>query len=150
MREYAARRRAEGRPIDYAAHRAREPRSCEQCAAGFLARPDNAGRFCSVDCANAHQGGSGTRPPRPDRFRVSESRRVAIYERDGWTCQICREAVDRTASPTGPWFPSLDHITPRSHGGSDDDDNLRLTHRWCNSVRGNLSHYTDADLQGVA
>lgn len=149
MREYAARRRAEGRPIDYADYRAHTSRSCEQCGAGFLARADNPGRFCSVGCANDFQGGSG-RAPRADRFRISDARRLAIYERDGWACQICHEPVDRAAEPTGAWFPSLDHITPRSLGGGDDDNNLRLAHRWCNSVRGNLAHYTDADLQGVA
>lgn len=149
MREYVARRRAEGRSINYAEYRSREERTCEQCGAEFLARLDNAGRFCTVDCANAFQGGSG-RVRLGERFRIAESRRLAIYERDGWVCQICHEPVDRDGEPTGAWFPSLDHVTPRSLGGGDDDDNLRLAHRWCNSVRGNLAHYTDADLQGVA
>ena len=62
------------------------------------------------------------------------------------TCQICGERVDRHADPLSDWYPSLDHIVPRSHGGTDDADNLRTAHRWCNSVRGDLTYYTDADL----
>lgn len=45
-----------------------------------------------------------------DQF-ISRADRLAVYERDQWTCQLCRGPVDPA--------------------------NLRLAHRSCNSARGN-------------
>ena len=61
--------------------------------------------------------------------------RVEIYERDGWVCHLCDEPVDRVADFNDDLAPSLDHLQPRSKGGSDDPDNLATAHRLCNSRR---------------
>ena len=57
--------------------------------------------------------------------------RDCIYERDRGICQLCREPI------RGAW--DLDHIIPKSRGGADHWDNLRLTHPRCNRSRGNLA-----------
>ncbi len=63
-----------------------------------------------------------------------------LSERDGDRCGICRRRID-LALPSGPkghpsgLGPSVDHIEPRSKGGSDDPANLRLTHWRCNFER---------------
>lgn len=62
--------------------------------------------------------------------------RIAIYERDQWVCQLCHEPTDRNAGKNDDLAPSLDHIVPRSLGGTHDEDNLRTTHRICNIKRG--------------
>lgn len=72
--------------------------------------------------------------------------RLAIYDRDGWVCGFCCEPVDSDARHPDPWAPSLDHIVPRSKGGSDDAGNLRLVHRYCNGVRSNKDALTLAEL----
>ena len=61
--------------------------------------------------------------------------RRAIYERDGWICQLCREPVQERRDPTDMWAASIDHVIPRAHGGTHDPRNLRLAHRYCNSIR---------------
>ena len=61
--------------------------------------------------------------------------RVEIYERDGWVCHLCDDPVDRVADFNDDLAPSLDHLKPRSKGGSDDPDNLATAHRLCNSRR---------------
>ena len=61
--------------------------------------------------------------------------RVEIYERDGWLCHLCNEPVERAAHFNDDLAPSLDHLKPRSKGGSDDPDNLATSHRLCNSRR---------------
>ena len=71
------------------------------------------------------------------RNGISSATRAQVYERDAGICQICFTAVDRNSPPDSDWFPSLDHIEPRSAVlfANNSVGNLRLAHRWCNSVR---------------
>lgn len=66
---------------------------------------------------------------------VNSATRLSIYERDGWTCQLCEGRVDPDAEVFAD-RASLDHIVPRSRGGSDESSNLRLAHVGCNARRG--------------
>lgn len=59
-----------------------------------------------------------------------------IAERDGTDCRICGEGVDMSLKrPESLFGPSVDHVIPRAHGGSDDPANLQLAHYWCNAVK---------------
>lgn len=139
IREYVARRREAGKPVEY--HRKQVDQACAQCGVVGIRLGST---FCSRACLGMSQRTTG-RPPRRTTW-ISRAKRLALYERDSWTCQICLEPVDRDVT-RGDWAPSLDHIVPRSRGGSDDLENLRVAHLWCNSVRGDLSRYTDEDLR---
>lgn len=138
QRDYAERRRAAQKPIDYAIYRATRSAKCEQCGVGFLARIDSArGRFCSLDCANDAQGRREV-PRRP--FKIARSTRLAIYASAGWLCSLCGCPVRPDEHSNHPRYPTLDHILPRALGGSDEPSNLRLACRQCNTLRG-----TDVD-----
>lgn len=116
---------------------------CAWCGETYLFNFRTTGvvpRTCSRDCSKRWSSAHGR------QFRPPLVQRMRIYERDGYECQICGEATDPSADPWSDWYPSLDHIVPRSQGGSDDDDNLRTAHRWCNAARGDLSYYTDDDF----
>lgn len=82
------------------------------------------------------------------RIEIPPSVRQAVYERDGWICQICLDPVDPSLPPGSMWRPSLDHIVCRSWTDEPDNSpqNLRLAHKWCNSVRSDERAYTDADI----
>lgn len=70
---------------------------------------------------------------------ISKAKRLEIYHRDGWVCQICFDPVPKDTwgvSEYSPLQASLDHILPRALGGGNSPDNLRLTHILCNSLRG--------------
>lgn len=103
-------------------------RRCVTCYRTFAATW--AANFCGTECeAEAF------------RFRtsgrwISHEERMRVYERDAWTCAICGRSVRKDWDPDGWRGPSLDHIVPRSQGGSDDAANLRLVHFMCNSLRG--------------
>ena len=58
-----------------------------------------------------------------------------IYERDKSICGICHKRVDLN----GKRPAAVDHIVPRSQGGSDDDENLQLAHSICNSKKARRS-----------
>ena len=62
--------------------------------------------------------------------------RLEIYVRDGWACYLCGSAVDRDGDPNGDRAPSLDHVIPRSKGGTHDPSNLKTACRSCNSRKG--------------
>ena len=51
---------------------------------------------------------------------------VATY---GRTCHLCHQPILGTVS--------IDHVIPRSKGGTDDIRNLRPAHQRCNGKRGN-------------
>lgn len=62
---------------------------------------------------------------------------VEIFERDGWTCLICGDPIDRWAPYPHPDSVSLDHVVPLSRGGEHSRANTRCSHLRCNLRRGN-------------
>lgn len=60
------------------------------------------------------------------RRHISDVLRMAVYERDGFTCLHCG----------GTENLSLDHIHPYSRGGEDTIENLQTLCRSCNSRKG--------------
>jgi hypothetical protein len=81
-------------------------------------------------------------------FYVPRAARLAIFERDGWTCQICMFPVDSTADYLDDWYPTLDHVVPQSHMLIPDhsEGNLRTACRYCNCLRGDGTALTDAEV----
>lgn len=75
------------------------------------------------------------------RWDAKQRRLLKLWGRAFGKCAICGEMVphpiDEVEKLTQHNKPSADHIQPRSLGGSNCLDNLRLTHAWCNSKRGN-------------
>lgn len=102
-------------------------KDCAWCQTTYLSRQDQT-VYCSRRCSRQQD-----RSQR--RFVVPKPFRDAIYERDGWRCQLCRKAVNSALSHNAKWGPSLDHIIPRSQGGADTPENLQLAHRHCNAVK---------------
>lgn len=66
------------------------------------------------------------RPSFSDEFRRN------LWERDGRTCYLChKEILDWDGSTM-----HIDHVRPRSQGGSDEVHNLRIAHPMCNLRKG--------------
>ena len=61
-----------------------------------------------------------------DRPTISQSRRLRILRRDGWSCRYCGGG--------GPF--QIDHVTPVAHGGSTTDHNLVTACEKCNQRKG--------------
>jgi len=111
---------------------------CDECCQPFTRR-GMASPYCSTSCKR--------KAKKPGAW-VTKRQRLAIYERDDWICQLCMEPVDPALPHHDNWSATLDHIRCRSWDEEPDHtpENLRLAHRWCNSVRGDETHYTAADL----
>lgn len=95
-------------------------------------------KYCSVECSSKLRGRTMNIQR---RIRTSEAifhfKRVDIYERDNWTCQLCLKVVNPNLAFPDPMCASLDHVIPLSRGGSHKSSNVQLAHLRCNTSRGN-------------
>jgi 5-methylcytosine-specific restriction endonuclease McrA len=100
-------------------------KECRLCGSSFVGRRRT---YCSKRCADRvksqRDGGRHRR------------RRIEVFERDGWTCHLCGEQTDPNARVPDELAPTIDHVIPRSLGGSDEPANLRTAHWLCNTLRG--------------
>nr|DAF15281.1 MAG TPA: HNH endonuclease [Caudoviricetes sp.] len=55
----------------------------------------------------------------------------------GTRCAICGQPVDMSLRYPDPLSPTVEHVTPRSRGGTDSLANLRVAHHTCNVRKGN-------------
>jgi hypothetical protein len=67
----------------------------------------------------------GVRPQRARKTRIPVSTRVRVFVRDQGRCRRCGSTRNL----------EIDHISPRSRGGSDDDDNLQILCGRCNRTK---------------
>lgn len=68
----------------------------------------------------------------------TEAERQAIFKRDGFKCVICGATDDLT----------LDHVIPRSKGGTSESGNLQTLCRSCNTSKGNRLDFMSAQQEG--
>lgn len=115
-----------------------------------------ASRTCSQQgCPTVIQQGSRCTQHQRAQYRTQEARRGDRHQRGYGTqwdklraqllpsklieykglCHLCSTPVSTVAKAPHPKAPSLDHITPKSKGGTDDPSNLALAHFGCNSAR---------------
>lgn len=156
-RAYRARKRAEGVDVT-ARYRKLVSKVCPSCGGGFEGRSGQ--EFCSRGCIGGPKvvaecglcgavfRGVESRVYCSDRCKlrarddlrrarergafVAHVDREAVFERDGWVCQICMERIDRRTKYPHPRSASLDHIVPLSAGGTHEPRNAQCAHLRCN------------------
>ena len=119
---------------------------CATCGELFTAR--NGRTYCSQKCRYAPRLEEATQRTSElyqltrDHLRPYESQEwrkvlhLLLVEKDGDLCAVCFEPIDLELSGRDPQGPSVEHLVPRSKGGSDELDNLALSHWGCNQSRG--------------
>lgn len=78
---------------------------------------------------------NGYWPQRGGGDWISPKLRQRIYDRDSLTCYLCDSQLDRLIETNHPKAPTIDHVIPRSKGGTDDLTNLRTCCRECNILK---------------
>lgn len=110
---------------------------CASCGCLFVRRSYTAAvTYCSQSCRRREK--ATFRRALQHDLNAGRVSRVAIHQRDDWTCHICGDPVDRDAVVPDLAAPVLDHVTPLARGGSHHEDNLRTAHFYCNSVKRDL------------
>ena len=57
---------------------------------------------------------------------------VEVFERDGWICGICRDAIDPAVSHPDLMCASVDHVIPLARHGKHEMANVQAAHLICN------------------
>lgn len=123
-----------------------EWRGCLECGGQFCMDARRKKRFCTPTCGSRWNGREQYRR-NPERFVAAAHKRRAIlleasveivepgrvFERDKWTCHICKGKVRRSARrKRDPEMASLDHLVPLSLGGEHSYANVACSHLRCN------------------
>lgn len=96
---------------------------CRHCFGRI--KPGAQRSFCSAVCANAYRAKDAL------AFIDAARQQLDINAATGVLHRLFEDEPDDLAEG-----PSVDHVTPRSKGGTHDLTNLALTHRRCNSRKG--------------
>lgn len=72
--------------------------------------------------------------PKADTVRERIVRR-AIFDRDGWSCYLCRVALTPPSRTWAPTMATIDHVIPLARGGRHESANLRACCAQCNSAK---------------
>ena len=128
------RNRRSGAKVRAAVAAVRAARPCVGC--GFRIGPDRT-KFCSARCSAVEHRRIQTDRERADAAGVAFEpvHRLEIYERDGWTCQLCSLPVSWFLCWPHDWSPVLDHRMPLVLGGDHVAANVQLAHAICNASK---------------
>lgn len=124
---------------------------CRKCGKEFYrgSRPTDSLVYCSRKCAGSGEIGNAKTPHNPrggNHYKrtkfygvLHESINVtAVFERDGYRCQICGKATPKKNRGTlYSNAPELDHRTPLSMGGGHLYVNVQCACRKCNHDKSN-------------
>ena len=144
----------------------KQTRVCRICGSQFETTMGAYQRLCSEECHAAAEVEAKTaakrarrearaqgRDPRKYRHRAKKHgvsydptvTRSAVFERDGWRCQVCgRKTPKRLNGTFKDSAPELDHRIPMSQGGAHSWANCQCSCRSCNltkaghSIRGQM------------
>ena len=110
---------------------------CGHCGTDFMANKRRS-IFCSRECFEVGRHRRAGKYVQARRARTVEPFFPSeVYERDGWTCGLCQEPIDRLAVKPHPMSPSIDHVIPISKGGEHSLRNVQAAHLGCNVKKGN-------------
>lgn len=68
--------------------------------------------------------------------RARKSKMNTLRTRDGDNCWYCGSRLDFDLPRTHLEAPTFEHVIPASEGGTNENSNLKLTHKVCNGIRG--------------
>lgn len=115
-------------------------RLCKECSKPFVSEYGSKKRlFCSTGCSvkHMHRTSKATRRARKKGNVCELFNPYAVFNRDGWTCQLCHIKTPKTLRGTCDYrAPELDHIVSLAEGGEHSMRNTQCLCRKCNQSKG--------------
>lgn len=106
-------------------------RHCKRCGNLFF----GSRKYCSITCFNSNKN------MMRDKYRHLFPL-IEVYDKANGACHICGGICDWNDYEDvngiriyGNMYPSRDHVVPKSKGGENSWDNIKLAHRICNSIK---------------
>lgn len=117
-----------------------DPINCIQCGKNFKPTKSTI-LLCSEECVELRKSELDSDARHARRVRMRNARaerfgRIAVFERDGWICGICKHEIPKDLRHPSPRSASLDHVVPLSKGGSHSMANTQAAHLVCNLRKG--------------
>jgi 5-methylcytosine-specific restriction endonuclease McrA len=119
---------------------------CQECGKTFFSNMDRV--TCGRSCGKRRDT---RRKEIARRERLRTNGKIdwdisldVLYEKENGVCHLCGDRCnkdDYTINEeghfvVGPLYPSIDHVTPVSKGGTHTWGNVRLAHHYCNTIKG--------------
>ena len=120
-----------------------EMRLCLHCGKTFFSATRE--NYCSPKCKKATNN-SIKKDRRLRKLKAANYDSTIslprVYDRDNGVCYLCGETCDWDDYErrdgvfiAGDRYPSVDHVIAIRNGGTHTWENVRLAHRWCNSIK---------------
>lgn len=109
--------------------------SCKGCGLAFEVRHHRQ-VFCSSDCQRWVTAQIKQERDRQYKNQLTPSFKRRVYFKNDGICGICNQPIDLRIKYPDLMSYSIDHIVPRSQGGSHSFTNLQPAHLGCNAKRG--------------
>lgn len=131
-------------------------RTCKECGKAFNANNLN-NNYCSDSCKRKYNN----RMKEISRYKYKKNGKVdydislkKLYKRDKGICHICSRKCDyndynddNNIFIVGKDYPSIDHVFPKSKGGTHTWDNVKLAHMKCNTEKRDKIIYEELNGQ---
>lgn len=125
------------------AHVDRQHAKCLNPKCGQLFQKGLRRKFCSNKCKTQYRDTNRpgksvtTRIRKFGTARVEDFKRIEIFQRDKWMCQLCGKRAPKRLMGTDSLFaPTIDHKVALSKGGDHTRQNVQCAHLICNIRKG--------------
>lgn len=113
-------------------------RTCKQCLLAFRPTRSNNREYCGALCRRRAFDKTERKRAREMGAAYEPVKRVDLFSRDGWKCQICGASTPRRLmGKVDPRAPEVEHRVPLSKGGAHTYENCQTACRSCNIRKGN-------------